>query len=109
MANLGMKNGIYTARFRYLGKEYKRSLKTADRDDADAALLEVQRAIHRLTVGILQVPEGVDAGGFILSGGTPATKKGRPNGGPPLEQVAKELQGDLAHPPEADPYTIAVP
>src|SRR5260370_42015654 len=108
MANLGMKNGISARRFRYVGKEYKRSLKTADRDDADAALVEVQRAIHRLTVGILQVPEGVDAGGFILSGGTLATKHARPKVGPTLDEVAKEFQGNLAHLAESNRYTIGV-
>src|SRR5882724_6536326 len=108
MANLGMKNGIYIARFRYLGKEYKRSLKTTDRDDADAALLEVQRAIHRLTVGILQVPEGVDPGDFILSGGTLATNHARSRVGPTLDELAKEFQSNLAHLAESNRYTIGV-
>lgn len=108
MANLGRKNGIYTARFRYLGKEYKKSLKTADRDDANAALLEVQRAIHRLTVGILQVPEGVDPGDFILSGGTLATNHSRPKVGPTLDELAKEFQGNLAHLAASNRYTIGV-
>jgi hypothetical protein len=56
MANLGNKGGIFVARFRYSAKEYKRSLKTTDAADAAAGLLEVQRVIHRLTVGLLRVP-----------------------------------------------------
>ena len=57
MANLGKKNGIYVARFRHGGKEYKRSLKTKNKVDAEGALLEIQRVIHRLTVGMLRVPK----------------------------------------------------
>ena len=70
MAHLSRKNGVFVARFRYRGKEYKKSLKTGDRRDAEAALLEVRRAIHRLTVGLLAVPDGIDPGDFIVSGGT---------------------------------------
>jgi len=70
MAHLDRKDAIYLARFRFGGKEYKRSLKTADKRDAEAAINEIQRAIHRLTIGLIQVPPGIDVGDFILSGGT---------------------------------------
>lgn len=70
MAILDQKNGVYLARFRFAGRQFKRSLKTTDRKDAEAALLEVKRAIHRLTIGMVEIPEGVDPGDFILSGGT---------------------------------------
>lgn len=42
MASLGRKGDVYVARFRYLGKEYKKLLKTADPVDAQAALRGVQ-------------------------------------------------------------------
>ena len=70
VANLGRKGDIYVARFRYLSKEYKKSLKTSNVADARAAMHGVEQAIHRLTTGMMQVPPGVDPGDFILSGGT---------------------------------------
>ncbi len=82
MANLGKKNGVYLARFRFQGKEYKKSLKTADPDHAQAALRRVQDALHWLAIGHLAVPAGVDPGDFIVSGGTlaaPAPKAKPPN------------------------------
>ena len=69
MANLGVKNGTYIIRFRYEGKEYKRSLKTRNEADAAAAKNSVELTIHRILTGYLKVPAGVDAGDFIVSGG----------------------------------------
>lgn len=70
MANLGQKNGIYFIRFRYQGAEYKRSLKTRDRVDAEAAKRIVEQTIHRLLVGLISVPTNVEIPKYILSGGT---------------------------------------
>src|SRR3954453_21930818 len=70
MANLGRKGDVYVARFRYQGKEFKKSLKTTSLPDARAAMHGVEQAIHRLATGMAQVPAGVDPGDFILSGGT---------------------------------------
>jgi integrase len=70
MANLGRKAGIYNVRFRYQAKEYNRSLKVRERADAEAARRSVEQTIHRLLVGLLTVPDGVDPGDFIVSGGT---------------------------------------
>ena len=69
MANLGRKGDLFVARFRYQGKEYKKSLKTTRLADAQAAMHGIERAIHGLTTGLLQVPPGVDPGDFIVSGG----------------------------------------
>jgi integrase len=69
MANLAKKNGVYLARFRYEGKEYKRSLKTSDRKAAEGAMHRVEDALHRLAIRLITVPEGVDPGDFIVSGG----------------------------------------
>lgn len=70
MANLGRKGALYVARFRYLGKEYKKSLKTTREADARAALHGIERAIHALATGLADIPPGVDPGDFIVSGGT---------------------------------------
>ena len=70
MAHLSKKNGIYVVRFRFEGKEYKRSLKTEQERHAQAALGRVKDALHWLAINHLQVPEGVDTGEFIVSGGT---------------------------------------
>jgi integrase len=70
MANLGQKDGIFHVRFRFRGKEFKKSLKTTDRSAADVALHVIELTIHRLLTGQTAVPEGVDPGDFILSGGT---------------------------------------
>jgi len=70
MANLGRKAGIYLIRFRYEQKEYKRSLKTRDKGDAEAAKKTVELTIHRLLIGLVQMPAEVDPADFIISGGT---------------------------------------
>lgn len=48
MAHLSKKGDWLVARFTWAGKEYKKSLKTKDRDDADAALRDVENRIHDL-------------------------------------------------------------
>jgi integrase len=70
MANLGKKGDVFVARFRYQGKEYKKSLKTSCLADARAALHGIERAVHGLATGMTHVPPGVDPGDFIVSGGT---------------------------------------
>ena len=69
MANLGLKNGTYVIRFRFRGKEYKRSLKTRCGADAQAAKNSVELTLHRLLTGFIKIPSEVDAGDFIVSGG----------------------------------------
>jgi integrase len=69
MASIDQKNGIYVVRFRHGGKQFKKSLRTSDKTDADGALHLVQHTIYRLTTGQLEVPPGVDPGDFIVSGG----------------------------------------
>ena len=83
MANLDQKNGVYVARFRFAGKEYKRSLRTSTLSSARAAMRRVEDALHWLAIGHKTVPNGIDAGDFIVSGGTlaeaapaPGSKRG---------------------------------
>src|SRR6476620_5247384 len=73
MANLGQKDGVYHVRFRLGGKEYKRSLKVRDRHEAATARNLVQVTLHRLRTGQLQIPNLVDVGDFVVSGGTLTT------------------------------------
>lgn len=70
MANLGQKDGIFHVRFRFLGREYKKSLKIRERVDAEAARNLVELTIHRLMTGQTSFPDNVDPGDFIVSGGT---------------------------------------
>lgn len=70
MANIALKDGIYVVRFRFQGKEFKRSLKTRSQRDAEIAQRLVEVTIHRLLTGQLAIPAGVDVGEFIVSGGT---------------------------------------
>jgi integrase len=110
MANLGKKNGVYLARFRLQGREYKKSLKTRDRKAAAAAMHRVEDALHRLGVNVLSLPPGVDPGDFVVSGGTltasPATPPPRP--APSLDAVMTEYLANLGHLAESNRYTIAV-
>lgn len=78
MANLGKKDGIFHIRFRYGGKEYKKSLKTHDEGAAEAARHVVELTLHRLLTGQGTVPDGVDPGAFIVSGGTLRTPPATP-------------------------------
>lgn len=70
MANLANKDCVYLARFRYRGREYKKSLKTRDTAAAKAVIKIVELTIHRLLTGQLQIPADVDPADFIVSGGT---------------------------------------
>src|SRR4051812_3381207 len=86
MANLAQKDGIYLIRFPFRGKEFKRSLKTQDASAAAAACHVVELTIHRLHTGQIHVPDDVDSGDFIVSGGSlikpvepPAPKVVRPS------------------------------
>jgi integrase len=99
MANLGKKNGVYLARFRFQGKEYKRSLKTMNHGHAIAALRRVEDTLHWLAIGKLQVPEGVDAGDFIVSGGTLTTPAPRPQPCPipTVDQAIGEYLENVGH------------
>ncbi len=59
----------YRIRFGYGSKEYRRSLKTADRVEANSVLGRVEETIRLLERGRLELPPGADPGTFILSDG----------------------------------------
>jgi integrase len=108
MANLGKKGDIYLARFRFAGKEYKKSLKTSHKGDAEAAMHAIERAIHGLTTGMLQIPPGVDPGDFILSGGTLRQAPRRRQRVPTLETVIDEYLASQGHKASSTAYTEGV-
>ena len=68
MANISTKNGVYLARFRCQGKQYKKSLTTTNLEHARAALRRVEDALHWLAIGHVAIPDGVDPGDFVVSG-----------------------------------------
>jgi integrase len=108
MANLGRKGDLYIARFRYQGKEYKKSLRTTRLADARAAMHGVERAIHGLVTGLLQVPPGVDPGNYILSGGT-IKEAARPRRRiPALSTLIDEYLAGQAHKASSSVYTEGV-
>src|SRR4051794_27780770 len=108
MANLGKKGVVYVARFRYGGKEYKKSLKTDRLADARAALKGIERIIHGLTTGMVQVPVEVDPGDYIVSGGTlkdPLKPRRRV---PALSALIDEYLANLSHKAPSSVYTEGV-
>jgi integrase len=69
MANMGKKSGVYHVRFRFNGKEYKKSLGIRIAGEAEAALHRVEVTLYRIKTGQLAIAAGVDPGDFIVSGG----------------------------------------
>jgi integrase len=59
----------YRIRFRYAGKGYFRSLKTASEKEAESRCGAVEKIIRALDDGYLAIPPGVDPGDFILTDG----------------------------------------
>jgi len=105
MANLGRKGDLYVARFRFQGKEYKKSLKTTRKPDAQAALLGIERAIHALTTGLAEVPPGVDPGDFIVSGGTLKSAARPRSRCRPLAALIDDYLANQAHKAPSSVYT----
>ncbi len=92
MANLGKKGDTFCVRFRFQGKEYKKSLKTKDEPAARGALHLIEFTLHRLHTGQIRVPEQVDAGDYVVSGGTLREPQLRaPAAGPVAIPATREL------------------
>ena len=68
----------------------------------------IERAIHGLTTGLLQVPVGVDPGDYILRGGTRKEVVRPLRSVPPLEALIGEYLGGQAHKASATVYTEGV-
>ena len=84
--------GRYNIRFRW-GKAFNRPLKLAGETEARAVVARVHETIDALKRGWLTLPDGADAGAFILSGGRVTGKPTRsdtqsdPPGPPTLGQL----------------------
>lgn len=89
MAHLTCRNGVFNVRFRVADKYFQKSLKTRDQGDAQAALYGIKQTLHLIKIGKLLIPKGIDAGEFVVSGGT-ATQASSPKGNiPTFKDVAE--------------------
>jgi len=68
----------FLVRFRYAGREYKRSLKTCDRREAVSILGRIQETITLIERGRMTMPHDVDPATFILSDGKRKGKQDTP-------------------------------
>ena len=59
----------YHIRFRFGGVPYKRSLRTADKKQANAALVRLEETVSLVERGVFTIPPGTDTTAFLLSGG----------------------------------------
>ena len=64
----------YHVRFRFAGRAFKRSLKTSDRMEAEAALARVTETMSLVDRGVLELPTGADVTAFLLSYGKRSKK-----------------------------------
>lgn len=90
MASLGKKGGVFHVRFRFDNIAYKKSLKTRDPAAAKAALHLIELVLHRLLTGQVTVPQGVNVGDFVISGGR-ASAPSKPAIRPAESQTLREL------------------
>lgn len=63
------RSGRFLVVFRYCGRQFQRTLKTASRRQAQAAAARVEDTIRLIEQGRIEVPDDVDPGDFILSDG----------------------------------------
>ena len=109
MANLSKKNDVFRARFRFDGKEFKRSLRTTDPNHARAALRRIENVLHWLAIQHIVVPDNVDPGDFIISGGVFNERREERHLEPPTLEIAmEEYLNNLGHVAESHRYTIGV-
>jgi hypothetical protein len=78
MANLYQNaSGVWRIRFRFLGRQYYRSLETVNETEARGVKAVVEETLSLLKRGRLTLPEGAgpdEAALFIISGGTIAKR-----------------------------------
>jgi integrase len=69
MASLENRTGYWAISFRFGGKKYNRSLKTADRKAAEELKKTAENTIWKVEQGLLTLPDDSDVIAFFLSGG----------------------------------------
>ena len=79
MASLEQRSGHFRVVFRFAGRKFNRSLKTANRTEAAASLARLEDNLRRLELGTLVLPDHTDLASFLLS-------DGRRNGKPRLRK-----------------------
>ena len=72
-------SGRYRVRFRYAGREFKRSARTKHRRVASSVLGQVEETLRLLRLGMAEVPEKVDVGDFIVSGARTRRERAAPS------------------------------
>jgi hypothetical protein len=72
------KSGRFLARFRYAGREYKRSLRTSNPKEARGLLGRLEYTIQRIERGDLEIPPHVDSATFIVTAGKSTAEEERP-------------------------------
>jgi len=97
------KSGNYLVSFRWAGVSYNRSLDTRDADLAEAGLARVDETLALLKRGRLLIPEGVDPGLFIKSGGVLTEAPGASE--PRRKITLGELCDGFADQARSDPKT----
>ncbi len=61
--------GTYRILFRFGGRQYHKSLATADETKAEALKATIDETLHDLKRGRLALPDGADFWAFVFSGG----------------------------------------
>lgn len=97
MATLQAINGIYHIRFRFGGKPFRRSLGTANSDEAETIKKEVDVHLSRINVGVIAPPpEDADVVQYVLTGGKNVAKpKVVATTSPTLEEMLKGYLASL--------------
>ena len=103
-------SGRYRIRFRYGGRPYKRTLKTADKREAHRICCCVEETLSLIHRGSITVPDDAEPGAFILSDGKRMKKVAAPavrntgdlfeaykNSVPEGAKEANTLEGERRH------------
>lgn len=92
--NFDEASGNFRVGFRFDGQQFKRSLKTADRREAEALRGRIDDTIRLIERGRLELPPDVDPATFILSDGKRSGEKERRER-LTLEQLIDRYQAEL--------------
>jgi len=75
MASIEKRGDAYRVVFRHGGIKYARSLATSDEKAARSSLVRLEDRLHRISIGSLTAPSGVDLVDFLLADGREPKKK----------------------------------